>query len=102
MNYEVGKRYWRIKEDGGLYDFFIMKGIREARGVASGQMYFMDTYYDDKDSKVLTDTPLPPTPAINLIFDSEQKALDFLMDRLQKRKMHLEQEEFLEGRNVLV
>ena len=96
MNYEVGKRYWRIKEDGGLYDFFIMKGIREARGVASGQMYFMDTYYDDKDSKVLTDTPLSPTPAINLIFDSEQKAIEFLMDRLDKRKRSLEQDGYIE------
>ena len=100
MRYEIGKRYWRVKDDGGIYEFLIMKGIREARGVAEGKTYHIDTYYDEKDSKVLTDgINMPPSimPPINaVIFDSEQKALEFLIERLDKRKRSLDQDEYVE------
>ena len=95
MNYQVGKQYWRVKDDGGIYSFYIAKAVREIRGESEKNTFFVDNYYDEKDNKVLSDSPnTPPTimPMINLIFDDECKAIDFSIERLQKRKMNLTNE----------
>ena len=87
MRYEVGKKYWRVKDDGGIYAFTIMKGIREARGVELNNIIFTDTYYDEKDQKVLTD---PGNMFIGknegVVFDSHQQAIDCVIERLQAEK----------------
>lgn len=99
MKYEVGKEYWRIKDDLGLYSFKVVKFVREHTPHFKSEESFIDTYYDANDKKVIADYINPPPnvmPKLDLIFDSEQKALDFLMDRIDKRKRSLDQDGYVE------
>lgn len=99
MNYQVGKKYWRVKDDGGIYSFTIVKGIREARGIAEKNIRFIDTYYDEKDQKVLTDPdPMFINKNEGIIFETHQEAIDCVIERLQQLKMDAERDSFLEGK----
>lgn len=102
MRFEVGKKYWRVKEDGGVYSFTIMKGIREARQGTVDAYYFMDTYYDENEKQVIVDTPIAPlTPPNALIFDCELKATEYLIEKLQKHKEQLGVNEYVKRANSL-
>lgn len=84
MRFTVGKFYWRVKGDGGIYEFFIDHMTRTLDKV-TGQV--VDSYYCE-GKQVIVDRQ-DDDPLLCHIFDSYEGAMDFVIARYESLKSHI-------------
>lgn len=83
MKYEVGKTYYRVRDNATIFPFKIDKLVRVP---VNHPDYgpFKDTYYS-KDIKVIEDWHTK-SDKNDIIFEHKNDAIDYVIKELQKQK----------------